>query len=139
MLPSASLLLQHILHPRAAKPTTPHIPLPAPDPEPMSRNAESQPLSFAALPCSQPPLLSQMVRTVYNATRDESLLVAAWEPLLQEHAYWTSDPKVITVSLPEGGQYNFSRYYAEWDMPRPESYLCAAPPWMVVTAMLLSV
>ena len=64
------------------------------------------------------------MRTVYNATQDASLLAAAWEPLLQEHAYWTSDPKVITVQLPGGSQYNFSRYYAEWDMPRPESYLC---------------
>ena len=71
------------------------------------------------------------MRTVFNATGDESLLVTAWEPLLQEHVYWTSDPKVIPVGLPGGGQYNFSRYYAEWDMPRPESYLCAAcSPWL---------
>ena len=72
---------------------------------------------------SQPPLLSQMVRAVYAATNSTSLLEEAYGALLTEHAYWTSPPKTFTVAAPQGA-FNFSRYYAEWDQPRPESYLC---------------
>lgn len=31
-------------------------------------------------------------------------------------------PKQVTVVAPTGQLYNLSRYYAEWDQPRPESF-----------------
>ena len=65
-----------------------------------------------------------MVRAVYGATNDTALLAEAYEALQLEHAYWTSPPKTLAVATPRGA-FNFSRYYAEWQQPRPESYLCA--------------
>lgn len=31
-------------------------------------------------------------------------------------------PKQVTMEGPDGQLYNLSRYYAEWDSPRPESF-----------------
>ena len=64
-----------------------------------------------------------MVRAVYDATGNSTLLETAYEALQTEHAYWTSPPKIFTVAVP-GGTFKISRYYAEWDQPRPESFLC---------------
>ncbi|WIA44588.1 hypothetical protein OEZ86_007311 [Tetradesmus obliquus] len=73
---------------------------------------------------SQPPLLSAMVRELYEAApqADPSLLSRALPLLLREHAYWTSAPKQVTVAAASGTTYNLSRCYADWQQPRPESY-----------------
>uniref|UniRef100_A0A383VBB9 Trehalase n=1 Tax=Tetradesmus obliquus TaxID=3088 RepID=A0A383VBB9_TETOB len=73
---------------------------------------------------SQPPLLSAMVRELYEAApqADPSLLSRALPLLLREHAYWTTAPKQVTISAANGTTYNLSRYYADWQQPRPESY-----------------
>lgn len=49
------------------------------------------------------------------------------EALQKEHAYWTSSPKLVRVARPDGRVYSLSRYYADWDLPRPESYRCVPP------------
>lgn len=72
---------------------------------------------------SQPPLLSQMVRLVWEATGDNSLLARSLETLVREHEYWTSAPKAVPVVVNDSLTYDFSRYYANWTEPRPESYL----------------
>jgi alpha,alpha-trehalase len=70
---------------------------------------------------SQPPLLSQMVKAVYEATSDQNLLMTALPLLIREHSYWTSGMKAVNVSA--GNQtYQLSRYYANWTLPRPESW-----------------
>jgi alpha,alpha-trehalase len=71
---------------------------------------------------SQPPLLSQMVGIVYNATNNTDLLRTSLMPLISEHEYWTSPPKDVVVAGPNGQEFGLSRYYANWTMPRPESY-----------------
>lgn len=96
---------------------------------------------------SQPPLLSAMVREVYEAqqqTADSStdnstdnsvnstgansssngtqLLSRALPPLLREHEYWTTGDKAVTVVAADGSRHNLSRYWANWTAPRPESY-----------------
>ncbi|KAK9830431.1 hypothetical protein WJX72_011737 [[Myrmecia] bisecta] len=71
---------------------------------------------------SQPPLLSKMVAAVYNATDDKDFLANAYQALQKEHVYWTSAPKQVTVEGASGMQYNLSRYYANWTLPRPESF-----------------
>eukprot|EP00270_Netrium_digitus_P008533 TRINITY_DN2558_c0_g1_i5.p1 TRINITY_DN2558_c0_g1~~TRINITY_DN2558_c0_g1_i5.p1 ORF type:complete len:597 (-),score=60.28 TRINITY_DN2558_c0_g1_i5:501-2291(-) len=70
---------------------------------------------------SQPPLLSEMVRVVYEATEDKDLLARAIEILQREYKYWTQDPHSVLVAGATGKIHRLSRYYALWDKPRPES------------------
>lgn len=93
-----------------------------------------------------------MVRAVYAKTRDLSLLKRALPILLKEHAFWTSgeynspvtlnwrnwiglwdvffDSRVILDSEPHevrvrdkrGEEHRLSRFWANWDTPRPESF-----------------
>ena len=43
--------------------------------------------------------------------------------LIQEHRFWTSAPRGMHVKGPKSGlMYSVSRYYAQTDAPRPESY-----------------
>ena len=74
------------------------------------------------LGCSQPPMLSNMVLAVYEATQDADFLEYALPLLVSEHDYWTSAPKQVTVATANGA-FNLSRFYADWFAPRPESYL----------------
>ncbi|KAL3152867.1 hypothetical protein ABBQ38_012177 [Trebouxia sp. C0009 RCD-2024] len=71
---------------------------------------------------SQPPMLSNMVRAVYEATQDDGFLAYALPLLVSEHVYWTAAPKQVTVAA-DSGSYKLSRFYADWFAPRPESYL----------------
>lgn len=71
---------------------------------------------------SQPPLLSMMVRAVYAKTRDLSLLKRALPILLKEHAFWTSEPHEVRVRDKRGEEHRLSRFWANWDTPRPESF-----------------
>eukprot|EP00879_Flechtneria_rotunda_P008702 GHRR01009116.1.p1 GENE.GHRR01009116.1~~GHRR01009116.1.p1 ORF type:complete len:560 (+),score=184.24 GHRR01009116.1:304-1983(+) len=74
---------------------------------------------------SQPPLLSAMVRSVYEASPGAAqlpLLRRALPLLIVEHHYWTNSPKAVKVRDTNGTVHSLSRYWAEWYQPRPESY-----------------
>ncbi|CAH8314172.1 unnamed protein product [Eruca vesicaria subsp. sativa] len=72
---------------------------------------------------SQPPLLSSMVYEIYNATRDEELVRKAIPVLLKEYEFWTSGKHKVVIRDASGYDHMLSRYYAMWNMPRPESYV----------------
>ena len=74
--------------------------------------------------CSQPPLLSQMVKLIWEASGDSSVLELAVPVLEREYHYWTHFPKAVPVAVNDSTTFAFSRYYADWTQPRPESYLC---------------
>jgi alpha,alpha-trehalase len=71
---------------------------------------------------SQPPLLSAMVRTVYETTNDMALLTTALPQLVKEAEFWSSGDHSVTIVAADGRTHNLSRYYADWYAPRPESY-----------------
>ncbi|KAF8028046.1 hypothetical protein BT93_E0839 [Corymbia citriodora subsp. variegata] len=70
---------------------------------------------------SQPPLLSSMIRAIYERTHDVEFVVKSLSALLKEYEFWTSGFHQITVQNRECS-HNLSRYYAMWDKPRPESF-----------------
>lgn len=41
--------------------------------------------------------------------------------LVKEHAYWMAAPKLVRVAA-GGRTHCMSRFHAEWDLPRPESF-----------------
>ncbi len=63
---------------------------------------------------SQPPLLSAMVRALMGAGVDGHRYLPA---LLREHAFWSTDDRVVTLGLPTA-----ARYFDALDTPRPESF-----------------
>lgn len=71
---------------------------------------------------SQPPLLSMMIRAVYAKTRDLTLLKRAMPILLKEYAFWTSEPHEVRVRDKYGDEHRLSRFWANWNTPRPESF-----------------
>eukprot|EP00879_Flechtneria_rotunda_P007623 GHRR01007995.1.p1 GENE.GHRR01007995.1~~GHRR01007995.1.p1 ORF type:complete len:511 (+),score=72.93 GHRR01007995.1:1352-2884(+) len=74
---------------------------------------------------SQPPLLSAMVRALYEASGAATqlpLLQRALPLLVTEHQYWTRPPKALNISDANGNVHSLSRYWADWYQPRPESY-----------------
>eukprot|EP00045_Choanoeca_perplexa_P013060 m.145870 g.145870 ORF g.145870 m.145870 type:complete len:662 (-) comp16225_c0_seq2:1120-3105(-) len=96
---------------------------------------------------SQPPLLSAMVRLLHNVSKDDALLKELAPALAIERDYWTLPPcpinhtktlsrlnitlkphtkcrnasKSITITTPDS-DVTFARYFADTDLPRPESY-----------------
>ncbi|XP_031389187.1 probable trehalase isoform X2 [Punica granatum] len=70
---------------------------------------------------SQPPLLSAMVREIYDATHDLELVKISLQALLNEYEFWNSGKHKVTIQDAEGRIHTLSRYYAKWDKPRPES------------------
>ncbi|KAG2241939.1 hypothetical protein HID58_078103 [Brassica napus] len=72
---------------------------------------------------SQPPLLSSMVYEIYNATQDEELVRKAIPVLLKECEFWNSGKHKVVIRDASGNDHMLSRYYAMWNMPRPESYV----------------
>ena len=60
---------------------------------------------------SQPPLLSQMVKTYIDYTKDDSILKRALPLLAKEHDFWQSNR---TVQVEVGGKkYTLNRYVLE--------------------------
>ena len=57
---------------------------------------------------SQPPLLSQMVRTYVDYTNDTSILERAVPLLIKEHAFWQKNRTVI-VTAADGKNYTLNR------------------------------
>ncbi|CAN8274099.1 unnamed protein product [Cochlearia groenlandica] len=70
---------------------------------------------------SQPPLLSSMVYEIYNVTKDEELLKKTIPLLLKEYEFWNSGKHKVVIRDDNGNEHILSRYYAMWNMPRPES------------------
>ncbi|KAG7546383.1 Six-hairpin glycosidase superfamily [Arabidopsis suecica] len=70
---------------------------------------------------SQPPLLSSMVYEIYNVTKDEELVKKAIPVLLKEYKFWNSGKHKVVIRDANGHDHVLSRYYAMWNMPRPES------------------
>ncbi|GBG77617.1 hypothetical protein CBR_g24063 [Chara braunii] len=71
---------------------------------------------------SQPPMLSRMVREVFEATGDQSLVLKALPVLQQEHEYWTTWPHGVSIEDECGQIHSLSRYHALWNQPRPEEH-----------------
>ncbi|XP_070685049.1 trehalase [Pempheris klunzingeri] len=69
---------------------------------------------------SQPPFLTLMVKSYYQATKDKEFLRAALPALEQEYRFWMQNRSVaVTVN---GTEHVLNRYYVEVGLPRPESY-----------------
>jgi alpha,alpha-trehalase len=84
---------------------------------------------------SQPPLLSEMVRSYYRYMIDKyrntdvvsSFLSSAYETLKKEYSFWMDAAHGHVVEMPPGDGdtvvYRLNRYYSNYTTPRPESYL----------------
>ncbi|KAJ7563853.1 hypothetical protein O6H91_03G128400 [Diphasiastrum complanatum] len=70
---------------------------------------------------SQPPLLSAMVRVVYENTHDLDFVEEAFPVLLREHSFWQSDLHRVHIMDRKGHKHSLNRYSANWIGPRPES------------------
>lgn len=57
---------------------------------------------------SQPPLLSRMVRSYVNYTKDTSILERALPLLIKEHDFWTKN-RSVSVKAPSGKTYTLNR------------------------------
>lgn len=104
------------------------------------RHSPQLPVSMSAsVLCSQPPLLSAMVRDVYSAqmsaaitaategrnsskaggnsgsssTNATEFLAKALPLLVKEHVYWTTGNKAVVVTALDGSTHNMSRCEAE--------------------------
>ncbi|KAI0830000.1 glycoside hydrolase family 37 protein [Hypoxylon sp. FL0890] len=70
---------------------------------------------------SQPPLLTQMVKTYIDYTNDTSLLERALPLLVKEHQFWIENR---TVAITSGHRtFHLAHYGVQNTEPRPESYL----------------
>ncbi|KAI1369488.1 Six-hairpin glycosidase-like protein [Xylaria arbuscula] len=69
---------------------------------------------------SQPPLLTQMVKTYVDYTNDTSILDRALPLLIKEHNFWTANRTIqLTVN---GSTHSLAHYAVSNTEPRPESY-----------------
>ncbi|XP_057510987.1 probable trehalase [Actinidia eriantha] len=70
---------------------------------------------------SQPPLLSAMIRDIYDRTGDMEFARKSLPALLKEHKFWNSGVHSVTILDAKGCNRTLSRHYAMWNKPRPES------------------
>lgn len=70
---------------------------------------------------SQPPFLSEMVKTLVQEAGDLTLVERALPILLTEHTFWTTRPHVVRIEDAKGTVHSLNRYFAKWNTPRPES------------------
>ncbi|KAI0845278.1 glycoside hydrolase family 37 protein [Daldinia vernicosa] len=69
---------------------------------------------------SQPPLLTQMVKTYIDYTNDTSLLERALPLLIKEHNFWIENR---TLAITSGDKtFHLAHYEVQNTEPRPESY-----------------
>lgn len=69
---------------------------------------------------SQPPVLTQMVKTYIDHTNDTSILDRALPLLIKEHSFWINNR---TVEIEANGcTYSLAHYAVLNTQPRPESY-----------------
>ncbi|OQR89487.1 trehalase [Achlya hypogyna] len=74
---------------------------------------------------SQPPLLSDMVRAIFEATKDEAYLAQALPLLDKEYAFWMTQGAAthrVEVQAKDGKTYSLNRYFSAGTSPRPESF-----------------
>jgi len=71
---------------------------------------------------SQPPMLTKMVRAVFDVTGDKEWLRSVMPTLELEYAYWMHPNRVVVI---EAGPNSFrmNKYYTNWTHPRPESFV----------------
>ncbi|KAI1350152.1 Six-hairpin glycosidase-like protein [Xylaria sp. FL0043] len=69
---------------------------------------------------SQPPLLTQMVKTYVDYTNDTSILDRALPLLMKEHSFWINN-RTIEVTA-DGCTHRLAHYAVLNTEPRPESY-----------------
>lgn len=70
---------------------------------------------------SQPPLLSAMIVDIFIRTGDLDFVRKSLPALLTEHNFWNSGIHKTNIQDTQGAAHYFSRYYAMWNEPRPES------------------
>jgi alpha,alpha-trehalase len=72
---------------------------------------------------SQPPLLARAVAALHAAAPlAPAELARALAALRRERAFWAVPPRGVTVRGAGGALHRLSRYRADWDAPRPESF-----------------
>ncbi|KAK7883019.1 hypothetical protein WMY93_029193 [Mugilogobius chulae] len=69
---------------------------------------------------SQPPFLTLMVESYYQATEDKEFLRAALPKLDQEYSFWMQNRSVLVSA--NGSKHRLNRFDVQVAMPRPESY-----------------
>ncbi|XP_071352608.1 trehalase isoform X1 [Trachinotus anak] len=69
---------------------------------------------------SQPPFLTLMVESYYQATKDKDFLRAALPALEQEYGFWMQN-RSVAVKV-NGKEHVLNRYHVPVGLPRPESY-----------------
>ncbi|XP_041797035.1 trehalase [Chelmon rostratus] len=69
---------------------------------------------------SQPPFLTLMVESYYQATKDEEFLREALPALEQEYLFWMQN-RSVAVKV-NGAEHVLNRYHVQAGLPRPESY-----------------
>ncbi|XP_037631179.1 LOW QUALITY PROTEIN: trehalase [Sebastes umbrosus] len=69
---------------------------------------------------SQPPFLTLMVESYYQATKDKEFLRAALPALEQEYRFWMQN-RSVAVRV-NGSEHVLNRYHVQVGSPRPESY-----------------
>ncbi|KAA8594101.1 hypothetical protein FQN60_004935, partial [Etheostoma spectabile] len=69
---------------------------------------------------SQPPFLTAMVESYYQATKDKEFLRAALPSLEQEYRFWMQN-RSVAVEV-NGTEHVLNRYHVQVGLPRPESY-----------------
>ncbi|KAI8957304.1 glycoside hydrolase family 37 protein [Daldinia sp. FL1419] len=69
---------------------------------------------------SQPPLLTQMVKTYIDYTNDTSLLERALPLLIEEHKFWIENRTLAITS--DNRTFHLAHYGVQNTEPRPESY-----------------
>jgi alpha,alpha-trehalase len=70
---------------------------------------------------SQPPLLSMMVCAIHLEAANLTLVEQALPILRKEHNFWTTEPHEVVIQDHQKNKHRLSRYYAQWNTPRPES------------------
>jgi alpha,alpha-trehalase len=71
---------------------------------------------------SQPPLLARTLAAVHAATGDDALVRDALPVLRAEWRYYTSGRHAVRIAAGDGRVYALSRYWADTEAPRPESW-----------------
>ncbi|XP_074536091.1 trehalase [Halichoeres trimaculatus] len=69
---------------------------------------------------SQPPFLTLMVESYYQATKDGAFLRAVLPTLEQEYNFWMQN-RSVAVRV-NGVEHKLNRYHVQAGLPRPESY-----------------
>lgn len=69
---------------------------------------------------SQPPFLTLMVESYYQATKDKRFLRAALPTLEKEYTFWMQNRSVVVTV--KDTEYVLNRFDVQVGLPRPESY-----------------